>query len=204
MPQPDPDVWRQRFTARSVTFPTWSPQRPDRLYFLSDESGSTQGWVLDLASGRRSRLTDQVVGVESVVVTPDGSGAAWWSDDTGDENGAWVVSRADGSPATALLPALPPGWSQGLSMAAGVVAVGLADDRSYRIYVARRGRTPRLRVSGPGGYRPRVGADAGRPVAPTGGCSASGRASRATSCTSACASSTSRARRSSATCSIRG
>ena len=35
---------------------------------------------------------DQPVGVESVVALPDGSGIAWWSDDTGDENGTWVVT----------------------------------------------------------------------------------------------------------------
>ncbi len=134
-------VWRQRFTAPSVTFPTWSPARPERLYYVSDDSGVSQGWVLDLSSGERHRLTHQRVGVETVVVTPDGGGVAWWSDDTGDEYGAWVVSPADGADPYPLVPALSPGWSQGLSMAPGVVAVALADDSTYRIHVVvDRGR----------------------------------------------------------------
>ena len=85
-------AWRQRFTAANVGFPQWSAARPDLLYFTSDEAGSTQGWVHDLASGRRTRLTDQPVGVESLVVTADGAGAAWWRDETGDENGAQRVA----------------------------------------------------------------------------------------------------------------
>ena len=134
--QPDAKLWRQRFTAATVSFPAWSPACPDRLWFTSDESGSTQGWVLDTRTGNRRQLTEQIVGVESLVVTPDGSAAAWWSDETGDENGAWVVSAADGAGHRRLLPDLPPGWSQGLSMAGTSVAVGLADEGSYRIYVS--------------------------------------------------------------------
>ncbi len=77
-----PDVWRARYRAATVQFPTWSDARPDRLYFVSDEAGSTQGWLLDQARGRVA-LTAQAVGVESLVVLPDGSGVAWWCDDTG-------------------------------------------------------------------------------------------------------------------------
>jgi dipeptidyl aminopeptidase/acylaminoacyl peptidase len=134
--QPSTPLWRQRFTAATVSFPAWSEARPDRLWFTSDESGSMQGWVLETGSGSRRQITDQTVGVESLVVTPDGSGAAWWSDDTGDENGAWVVTAADGSGQRRLLPDLPTGWSQGLSMAGTTVAVGLADEDSYRVYVS--------------------------------------------------------------------
>ncbi len=141
---PDADVWRQRFTAPFASFPQWAAPHPDRLFYVSDEGGSTQAWTLDRTSGARIRLTDQAVGVEQLVVVPDGSGAAWWSDDSGDENGAWVVtSVADGS-TTPLLPSLPAGWSQGLSLEADQVAVAVADDTTYRIYVGARGEEPRL------------------------------------------------------------
>jgi dipeptidyl aminopeptidase/acylaminoacyl peptidase len=136
--------WRQRFAAPAAGFPTWSPARPELLFFVSDEGGSAQGWVHDQASGERRQLTDQPVGVEALVVTPDGSGAAWWSDESGDEFGGWVVTSVDGATTAPLLPSLPPGWSQGLSMAADVVAVGLADETSYRVYVAVAGSAERL------------------------------------------------------------
>jgi dipeptidyl aminopeptidase/acylaminoacyl peptidase len=136
--------WRQRFAAPTASFPTWSPQRPERLFYVSDEDGSAQGWVLDQTSGRRLRLTDQAVGVEALVVTPDGSGAAWWNDDSGDEFGGWVVTTADGATTSPLVDGLPGGWSLGLSMAADVVAVGLATADAYRVYASAAGERGRL------------------------------------------------------------
>ncbi len=139
------DAWRRRFLAAQVGFPAWSAQRPERLFHLGDGDGSTQLWCHDLASGRSSRLTDQAVGVESFVVLPDGSGAAWWSDDTGSEHGAWVVTDADGGAARPLLADVPAGWAQGLSLRPGAVALGLADDATYRVLVARGGEPAQVR-----------------------------------------------------------
>jgi dipeptidyl aminopeptidase/acylaminoacyl peptidase len=130
--------WEARFTAPTVGFPQWSAAAPEQLYYLSDEGGSLQAWVLDTGTGRRARLTDQPIGVESLAVLPDGSGVAWWRDDTGDENGTWEVSLADGR-RRALLPGAPPlpdGWAQGLSLRRGVTAFALADDERYRVYAA--------------------------------------------------------------------
>ena len=136
--------WRDRFAATSIGFPSWSAQRPDTLYFVSDDDGTTQAWSLDTATGVRRQLTHQSVGVEAVVVLPDGSGVAWWSDDSGDENGAWLVTSADGEVTAPLVDSLPPGWAQGLSIVDDVVAVGLADDDGYRVHVVVRGAVPRL------------------------------------------------------------
>ena len=136
--------WRRRFAAPFVGFPRWSPQRPGTVYYIGDDHGSVQAWSLDLATGVRHELTHQGVGVESLVVLPDGSGIAWWSDDTGDENGAWQVTSADGGSTRPLVPSLPTGWAQGLSLAGDVVALGLADDTSYRVHVVVGGAAPRL------------------------------------------------------------
>ena len=136
--------WRGRFAATSVAFPSWSARRPDTLYFVSDDDGTTQAWSLDLATGVRRRLTQQAVGVEAVVVLPDGSGVAWWSDDSGDENGAWMVTSADGEVTVPLIESLPPGWAQGLSLVDDVVALGLADDDGYRVHVVVKDAPPRL------------------------------------------------------------
>ena len=40
----------------------------------------------------RRPVTDQRVGVEEFVISPRGDAAAWWSDDSGDGNGAWVAT----------------------------------------------------------------------------------------------------------------
>ena len=138
------DVWRQRFTAPFTDFPRWSRARPDRLVFVSNEGGSTQVWSTDLATGERRVVTDQQIGVEEVVLTPDGAGAVWWSDDSGDENGQWVVTSLEGGDVRPLLPTVLPGWSQGIALAGSTVAVALADDSVYRLFVAIGGEEPRL------------------------------------------------------------
>ena len=137
------DDWRQRFRASWVSFPSWSAQRPDLLYHVASAGGSTQLWCHDRTTGRSTQLTDQRVGVESLVVLPDGSGVAWWHDETGDEQGGWVVTDADGSGPRPLLAQVPAGWAQGLSLRAGTVALGLADDEAYRVLVATDGAPAR-------------------------------------------------------------
>ena len=135
--------WRERFAATFVTFPSWSVRRPDTLFYVSDDDGTVQAWSFDLATGDRHQLTRQDVGVESVVVLPDGRGVAWWADDSGDENGAWMVTSVDGARTSRLVPALPPGWAQGLSLVDDVVALGLADDDGYRVHVVVGDAPPR-------------------------------------------------------------
>jgi len=126
---------RTTFTA----FPSWSPQRPGRLFFVSDRTGSTQGWTADLPNGEPVQLTSQPVGVDSLVVLPDGSGVAWWTDDNGSEHGSWAVTDAVTKVTTALAPDLAAGWSQGMAMAGSTIAIALTDDYGYHIHVGRRG-----------------------------------------------------------------
>jgi dipeptidyl aminopeptidase/acylaminoacyl peptidase len=135
-------TWPDRFRASNVQFPAWSDARPDRLFFLSDEGGTTQVWMLDAALGRVP-LTDQLLGVETFMVLPDGSGVAWWCDDTGSEFGSWVVTDATDRSRRPLVADLPAGWGAGLSLAAGVIAVGLADDDGYQVVVSSAGSPAR-------------------------------------------------------------
>jgi pimeloyl-ACP methyl ester carboxylesterase len=138
------DVWQQRFAAPVVDFPRWSPNRPERLVFISNEGGATQVWALDRETGFRRAVTNQRIGVEEVVLTPDGDGAVWWSDDTGDENGSWVVTSLDSGTTRPLLPSVLPGWSQGIALAGPAIAVALTDDTTYRLYLSPAGDEPRL------------------------------------------------------------
>jgi len=140
-----PDArWRMRFTAPSIGFPTWSVRRPDDLFFVSNEGGVTQVWSLNRRSGERRQVTDQRIGVEEFVLTPDGTGVVWWSDDTGNESGQWVVTSLRDGSTTPLLADLPDGWSQGLALAGSTVAVATTDDQTNRLFVSVGGELPRL------------------------------------------------------------
>ena len=140
----DPPAWQRRFTAPQVGFPAWSDSAPDHLAFVSNESGIWQAWSVDRASGRRRRVTDESVGVEEVVVAPDGR-VVWWQDDVGDETGRWVSATPDGSDAHPLANDLPTGWRQGISFAAtGAIALGINTEEDYRVYVIPPGGAPSL------------------------------------------------------------
>jgi dipeptidyl aminopeptidase/acylaminoacyl peptidase len=130
--------WEQRLVAPTLSFPQWAAAAPRRLFFTSSEDGVLQGWVLDLDTAGRSRLTDQGVGVEALVVLPDGSGAAWWSDDSGDERGGWVATDAVSGGTRALFDGVPDGWSQGLALAPDIAATAVSVDGSYTVWVQRR------------------------------------------------------------------
>jgi dienelactone hydrolase len=140
-----PESWRERYRTPSLGFPQWSAQQPDRLVFISNEGGTTQAWTAELVSGRRYPITDQRIGVEDVLLTPDGVAAVWWSDETGDESGEWVTTSLDGDPSTQpLLPIELAGWSQGIALAGSTIAVALTDDTTYRLYVSIDDEPPRL------------------------------------------------------------
>ncbi|MEX2274368.1 MAG: prolyl oligopeptidase family serine peptidase [Actinomycetota bacterium] len=165
---PSASAWERRFTAPTLGFPSWADIAPSRLAFLSNESGIWQVWVCDLSDERRRRVSDESLGVESVLVAPDGR-IVWWSDATGDERGAWVALDPDTDVVSPLLEGLPAGWSTGISFAVDTVAVGIGTREDYRVYVSDGDGPPRLLHSA--SYPSGVGRN---DVAGTGGLSADG------------------------------
>ena len=137
-----PPAWQLRFTAPQVGFPAWSQDAPDHLAFLSNESGSWQVWAIDLSTRDRRRVSDEPVGVESLLVAPDG-GIVWWRDNTGDERGRWMVAPFEGGDAAPLVPGIAEGWAEGISFAKGAIALGLVTD-DYRAIVVRSGEEPQI------------------------------------------------------------
>jgi dienelactone hydrolase len=144
----NPPAWRLRFTAPQVGFPVWSQDAPDRLAFLSNESGSWQVWAIDLATGDRRRVSDEIVSVETVLMTPEGR-IVWWRDDTGDERGRWMVAPFDGKSSSPLVPGIADGWTAGISFAGGAIALGLVTDDAYLAIVVGSGEAPRILRSSP-------------------------------------------------------
>ena len=98
------------------------------------------------------------MGVEAVLIAPDGR-VVWWRDDTGDERGRWVAVPFEGGLSEPLVPDAPRGWSAGISFAADTVAMGIVTEEDYLAIVAEPGSAPRtLRTSrspmGVGGLDP--------------------------------------------------
>lgn len=128
--------WRRRFTAPRMRFPRWSAARPDLLAFVSTASGSWQAWTADLSTGERRQRSFDPIGVEAVLIAPQGDALVWWHDATGDERGHWVRAPLDGGDPERLFPDVPDGWDMGIAMVAGATAVAIASDDDYAIYAA--------------------------------------------------------------------
>lgn len=126
--------WARRYTATRIGFPVWSNAAPDRLGVVTNRGGAWQAWAHDRSTGAWRQASDERVGVEEVLVAPDGR-LVWFRDDTGAETGGWVAQEFEGGPIEALLPGLPSGWSLGLSFGGERVAAGLEVDGEYRIFV---------------------------------------------------------------------
>ena len=135
--------WKLRFTAPQIGFPAWSSRAPGLLAFVSNESGSWQGWALDLESGRRRRLTDEPIGVEQVLVAPDGR-IVWWQDLVGNERGRWMARAFEGDEPHPLVPGIPEGWPMGISFAGDVIALAVSTDADYQAYLVPPTASPVL------------------------------------------------------------
>lgn len=138
-------VWERRFRAPIVSLPTWSRHAPERMTFLSNESGSYQAYAWIPAAGVRRRVTDDPVGVDTAMPTADGSGIVWFHDETGDEHGHWMVEPLEGGEARPLVPDVPDGWPSGLVLGRSVVALALADrDGRFTVYASVDGGPARM------------------------------------------------------------
>ena len=130
-------TWEHRFRAPTHTFPVWARHAPDRLVVATNETGTYQVYAWDRARATRTKITDLAVGVLGGVPTPDGSAIAWFDDATGDETGIWVRSDFDhpDEDAPPLAAGVPNGWQAGLAIGETRIAIGIADDTGYAVYL---------------------------------------------------------------------
>jgi len=132
--------WRRRFTAPRIETVAWAVNAPERLAFVSNESGSAQAWSWDLSTGARRQVSGAGVGAEEAHIVPDGSGVVWWLDELGDERGRWMLTPFGGGDAAPLVPDAGIAWMSGISFAGDAVAAGYATDDGYEIRVGGTGR----------------------------------------------------------------
>ena len=120
----------------------WSPQAPDRVVYVSTESGVRQVHTIDLESGARRLVTDHPVGVVDGFAGVDGESVVWFEDESGDESGRWFREPFFGGNRTPL-DGFPLGWSGGLAEAPGIVAAVTSDDQGFGVHIDLEGRGPK-------------------------------------------------------------
>jgi len=54
--------WRQRFHTTRLGFPSWARDHPDRIVYISNESGKFEVYTWDRRAGARRQLTDRPEG----------------------------------------------------------------------------------------------------------------------------------------------
>jgi dipeptidyl aminopeptidase/acylaminoacyl peptidase len=138
-------LWQRRFRAPIVGFPTWSRHAPDRLVYVSSESGIYQLHSWDRATGARRQITTEPVGLVSGYVSADGEWVVWHRDTTGDESGTWVVAPFAGGEAEPLAEGLPRGWDDGLAPGRTRSVAAVSDKDGFGLYaIEADGTTRRL------------------------------------------------------------
>ena len=109
---------------------------PERLVYVSSESGVYQVCVMDRSTSARRRVTDHPVGVIYGALTVDGERVIVWRDETGSEAGQWYAEPFAGGRSEPFLAGAPQGWNGGLSLAPGVVAAVISDDDGFGVFVS--------------------------------------------------------------------
>jgi len=137
-------LWQRRYRAPIVGFPTWSRRAPDRLVYVSSESGIYQLHSLDLATGVRRQVTDEPVGLVAGDVSADGEWVVWHRDLTGDESGSYVTAPFAGGPAEPLVEGLPVAWDGGIALGATRTIAAVSDRDGFAVYLSEGGGRARL------------------------------------------------------------
>jgi dipeptidyl aminopeptidase/acylaminoacyl peptidase len=128
--------WEARFRAPTVSMPDWSPIAPDRIVYVSTESGVWQVHCRDATSGAPRQVTEHPVGVIAGMPSLDGEHVLYWQDETGSEAGQWFRQPFSGGDPAPALPGVPRGWNQGFSQAPGVVAAAISDRDGFAVFTS--------------------------------------------------------------------
>ncbi|MDP9266067.1 MAG: prolyl oligopeptidase family serine peptidase [Chloroflexota bacterium] len=137
-------AWRRRFRAARVGFPLWARERPDRLIYLSNESGKHEVHAWDRARDARRQVSDRPEGTGYRVpsrIDPGGDDIWSWNDAKGDEFGTWTVEPFAGGSSRDAAP-LEASFSAGLALGHGVAVIGRSDDDGTTVHVVPRGDRP--------------------------------------------------------------
>ncbi len=128
-------LWQRRFRAPIIGFPTWSRTAPNRVMYVSSESGIYQLHSWDLETGRHRQITHEPIGLVAGHVSADGEWILWHRDTTGSEAGEWVAAPFSGGEAEPLADGLPVGWDEGLAPGRERSVAVISDRDGFSLYV---------------------------------------------------------------------
>ena len=139
--------WRQRFHTTRLGFPSWARDHPDRIVYISNESGKFEVYTWDRRAGARRQLTDRPEGTGFRVpprLDPSGEHVFWFDDAKGNELGHWRREPFAGGASTALAGDLAPAYSGWLAVGRSVAVLGRSrSDEGSTMYVLQDGAPPR-------------------------------------------------------------
>lgn len=147
-------LWKRRFRAPVVMFPTWARERPERLLYLSNAGGKFEVYAWDRATDERRQVTDRGEGTGYRVpsrLDPRGEWIWWFDDEKGNELGRWVREPWQGGERETVAPELAPAYSGRIAIHSGgpgrekgfaVIARSRSDEGSS-VYVVADGEAPR-------------------------------------------------------------
>ncbi len=142
-------LWQRRYRAPVVGFPTWARHAPDRLVYVSSESGIYQLHSWDLQTGERRQITREPVGLVAGEVSGDGDWVVWHRDTTGDESGTFVAAPFTGGVAEPLVEGLPIGWDQGIALGRQRTIAAISDREGFKVFTSESGAPARLIAQSP-------------------------------------------------------
>jgi dipeptidyl aminopeptidase/acylaminoacyl peptidase len=132
--------WRRRFRAARISLPMWARDRPDRLLYASNASGTWEQYAWDREQGTHRQVTDRPEGTRNGRLDPGGEWIWWFDDAKGNEFGRWMIEPFGGGQAPKpAAPGLPSGYSGGLALARDFALVGLSDHDGSTVHVVRDG-----------------------------------------------------------------
>ncbi len=142
-------LWRKRFRAPRVMFPTWARDDADHLLYLANQSGKFEVHTWARRNDAHCQLTDRSEGTGYRVparLEPDGKRVWWWDDAKGNELGRFVREPFDGGAHETIAPSLEPSYSAGLALGTGFAIVGRSrGDEGSSVYLVVDGATaPKL------------------------------------------------------------
>jgi pimeloyl-ACP methyl ester carboxylesterase len=137
-------LWQRRYRAPIVGFPTWSRHAPDRLVYVSSESGIYQLHSWDVGTGDRRQVSAEPVGLVAGEISADGEWVVWHRDTTGDESGAFVATPFSGGAAEPLIEGLPIGWDQGIALGRRWTIAAISDRDGFKVFASGGGGPARL------------------------------------------------------------
>ncbi|MFN2545391.1 MAG: prolyl oligopeptidase family serine peptidase [Actinomycetota bacterium] len=138
-------IWRRRFRAGVVSFPSWARDRPERLVYSSNAGGKWELYAWDRERDTHRQVTDRPEGTSHGGLDPTGGWIWWFDDEKGNEFGRWVVEPFEGGEAPRqAAPSLPAAYPGGLALAPGVAVIGSSTDDGTRVYVIRGDGEPEL------------------------------------------------------------